>query len=148
MRLRYAAILLLASVCAFGQKPSTVCPDGQLVGCSEGSRVPVDNRPRCSPALTGTVMEGTVCNGELWVTVKPKPLKCGKYQYIKTDTWVELNDCRPIGNGKLECSPPVPRCEDKLYPMTLAEYEQILERLKKLEKRQQIDGWPAGAGKE
>ena len=79
-----------------------------------------DPRPACTPALTGVKMEGTVCNGELWVSPKmyrPQPPKCGEWEHVEH---MVCPDRQYVGCAQTQ--PSRDYCAPDLHTMTEKEY--------------------------
>jgi hypothetical protein len=112
--------------------PPSICVNDVMLAKLSELMQQIDKRPPCTPAITGKIMEGTRCNGELWVTV-PEPqltLRCGKYQHLVPD---HFENCSTVLIGCWEHIPD--RCADDLHTVTEREWQELQERLKKLESK-------------
>jgi len=104
---------------AMGQ---TVCPDGQPVGCSISSRIPMSQ----------------------WIQqshTPEKPLKCGKYQHEVTE------EMRDVHQGGISINHIIyTHCADDLHTVTEKEWQELMARLAQMEKQLRGEGGPTFTG--
>ena len=74
---------------------------------------------------------------------QPKPLKCGKWEQEEQIFYTcNIKNCDlKSGTCEMDCPQPY-RCIPIMHSVTEKEWQELMQRLAKLEKRQQIDGWP------
>jgi hypothetical protein len=103
MRLRYAAVLLLASVCA-GQQ---VCDVKHMENCAAGGV--------CGKDMQYIATDGGYACVSKSVISQPKPLKCGKYEHIETE--------QSFGSfGHSVCAP-------IMHEVTEKEWQELMQRI-------------------
>lgn len=92
--------------------------------------------------ITGAALALSIANHGAGQTAKEEPLKCGKYQHIESPHV----ECSKGGNGTpVFCDTWVPeQCSDDIHIVTEREWQELMDRLRKLENKEAQKGMNNG----